>query len=281
MKYDNLFSCCVLLIIIMASSIFSLAYGNSDDVDSLLKKGHYAFQYQNFTGAIYYFDQVLKIDPNNIDALNNKGVVLGNLQNFTGAIYYFDQILKIDPNNIDALNNKGAALIKEEKFDEAALIFDKVLKIEPKNLVALSNKKVVLNRYSPSSKPYDTSRYTLFCQIEIRDKNNHLVSYLEPQIIQIPDPDFFDKILDTWSEGQFNENGTMLTVEKAIIKNNGKNFEKIKFSITATYDSDNAMVSKTGYSVSGKWIIYGYHDGYQLERGDSETLKFTIIRHTG
>ena len=124
----------------------------SDNIQSLTKKWTMMLlDAKNFTGAISYFDQVLKIDPNNTNALINKGVALGNLQNFTGAISYFDQVLKINPNNIDALNNKGAALIKEDKFDEANSIFDKVLKIDPKNSIALSNKKVISNRYTPTA----------------------------------------------------------------------------------------------------------------------------------
>lgn len=281
MKRNELFLHSSLLIIIIASSIFSMAYGNLDNIQTLLKNGRDAVRDTNFTGAIYYFNQVLAIEPNNTSGLINKGVALGNLYNYTGAIYYFDQVLKIDPTNVDALNNKGAALIKQDKFDEANSIFDKVLKIEPKNAVALSNKKVMVHRLSPTA-PYDTSRYTLFSQIEIRDKDNNLISYMEPRIVEVPDPDRLDQVLDTWSAGKFNQSGTILTIEKSIIQKNGKNFERIDFQNVATYDDANpVMVSKTGYTIDGDWIIYDYHDGYQLEYGDKEVLKFVIIRPVG
>ncbi|MFZ0184375.1 MAG: tetratricopeptide repeat protein [Nitrosotalea sp.] len=277
MKHNNVFLCSMLLIITISGSIFSFAFGLSDNVTSLITKGDTAIYAKNFTGAISYFDQVLKTNPNNTDALINKGVALGNLQNFTGAISYFDQVLKTNPNNTDVLNNKGAALIKESKFDEANSNFDKVLKIDPTNTIAISNKKVISNRYNPTQ-PYNSSRFTLFCQVEIRDKDNHLVSYIEPQIIQVPDPDFLDIMLDTWSAGKFNQSGQILTIEKSIIHKDGKDFEMFKFSNNSTFDGNSIMVSKTGYAMAGVWVIYGYHDGYQLETGDREILKFTIIR---
>ena len=75
-------------------------------LQSLIKNGNNAIYAKNFTGAISYFDQALKINPNNTNALINKGVALGNLQNFTGAISYFDQALKINPNNTDAIKQQ-------------------------------------------------------------------------------------------------------------------------------------------------------------------------------
>jgi tetratricopeptide (TPR) repeat protein len=254
-----------------------LAFGLSDNVTSLITNGNNAIYAKNFTGAISYYDQALKINPNNTNALINKGVALGNLQNFTGAISYFDQALKINPNNTDVLNNKGAALIKEGKFDEANSNFDKVLKINPKNSIALSNKKVISNRYNPTQ-PYNASRFTLFAQVEIRDKDNHLIGYIEPQIIQVPDPDFLDIVLDTWSAGTFNQSGAILTIEKSTIQKDGKDFDVFKFSNNSTFDGTSTMVSKTGYTIGGIWVIYGFHDGYQLETGDREILKFTILR---
>ena len=277
MKSNNIFLHSILLIIIISSSIFSAAFGSSDNVTSLITKGNTAIYTKNFTGAISYYDQALKINPNNTNALINKGVALGNLQNFTGAISYFDQALKINPNNTDVLNNKGAALIKEDKFDEANSNFNKVLKIDPKNSIALSNKKVISNRYNPTQ-PYNASRFTLFAQVEIRDKDNHLVSYIEPQIIQVPDPDFLDIVLDTWSAGTFNQSGAILTIEKSIMHKDGKDFDVFKFTNNSTFDGNSIMVSRTGYTIGGIWVIYGYHDGYQLETGDREILKFTIIR---
>ena len=53
---------------------------------------------------------------------------------------------------------------------------------------------------------------------------------MEPQIIQVPDPDYLDIVLDTWSAGTFNQSGTILTIEKSIIQKDGKDFEMIKFS---------------------------------------------------
>ncbi|MFZ0843520.1 MAG: hypothetical protein WAN80_06555, partial [Nitrosotalea sp.] len=63
MKHNNVFLCSMLLIITISGSIFSFAFGLSDNVTSLITKGDTAIYAKNFTGAISYFDQVLKTNP--------------------------------------------------------------------------------------------------------------------------------------------------------------------------------------------------------------------------
>jgi tetratricopeptide (TPR) repeat protein len=89
-------------------------YGKAE---ALIKTG-------NYTGAITYFDQAFRIDPNFKDAINavqmlsdkkgtlyDKGVTLLRDDNYTEAIKYFDKVLAIDPKYDDALEIRELLLI--------------------------------------------------------------------------------------------------------------------------------------------------------------------------
>jgi len=72
---------------------------SASEIVILSKKGVESYENGNYTGAITYFDKILKIDPNNVAALNNKGNAIVKQGNSYAAISYFNKALKIDPNN--------------------------------------------------------------------------------------------------------------------------------------------------------------------------------------
>jgi tetratricopeptide (TPR) repeat protein len=83
---------------------------NALNKNILYHTGDDLFGQGNYTGAITYLDQALKIDPNNTDALIDKGEALDYLGNYTQAIQILDNDLAIKPNDESALNDRGYAL---------------------------------------------------------------------------------------------------------------------------------------------------------------------------
>lgn len=82
--------------------------------------------------------------------LLKRGLEFSEQKNFTQAISYYDQVLKIDPQNIHALNNKGNAMVKMDKAFDAIAYFNKALEIEPHNTITnknLLNAQIHLNYY--------------------------------------------------------------------------------------------------------------------------------------
>jgi len=254
-------------------------YAQNQNVTQLLDKGRAAITSYQFDKAIPYYDKVLEIDPNNRVALINKGVALANLHKYNDAMSYFDKVIKIYPNDIDALNNKAAALLKLERYDDAMYYFDKILKLQPGNTVAASNKKEMLNR-----EPLDThsnkyiARLSIISEIQIRNSEGHLVGYIEPSRIRVPDPDFLGIILDTSSIGKFNINGSFSEVKKSVIKKNGQRYEETTIISDRMYRGDDTVASKTGYMQGNAWIYVADHNGYQLVDGDHLVLKWKILK---
>jgi len=102
-------------------------------------------QQGNYTGALYYYDKSLEIDPtkestieNKLITLSNYGVLLSQQGNYTGAIYYYDKALEIDPNQIQIWVNKGTTLINFEQYPEAISSYYKALEIDSLNDELLS-----------------------------------------------------------------------------------------------------------------------------------------------
>ena len=59
-----------------------------------------------------WFDEALKIEPDDATSLNNQGKARYSLGKYNEAIEWYDKALKIDPKHVNALNNKGAAFDK-------------------------------------------------------------------------------------------------------------------------------------------------------------------------
>ena len=263
-KILYLSSLLVLSTVVNSSSTWAL---ESDDVNDLMKKGLEATSGFRYDEAISYFDKVLEIEPDNVDALNNKGVSLGNLQQYKEAISYFDKVLEIEPDNVDALNNKGAALIKLGKYLEAIASFDKVLEIEPDNAVATSNKKVVVNRNNAYRlSEGEKEKFLISVEIQIKDSEGHLVTYIETNRITVPNQDLLDIVLDT------------AFLEKSTITKNGQQYEMTKIKSLGKFKGHDTAASITGFLWGQEWLLYAVHDGYPLVEGDTTSSIWTIIR---
>jgi tetratricopeptide (TPR) repeat protein len=136
--------------------------------------GNYYSNIGQISNAIKYYDEAIRIDPNNSLYLSqkglaldnsgkhmaalveyekgillnpndeilwyNKGVALFNMSRFEEAINAYDIAIKLDPTYIDAINNRGRSLFHLGQINEAIKEFDKVLDIDPFFIYALNNK---------------------------------------------------------------------------------------------------------------------------------------------
>ena len=94
-------------------------------VKEIILKGNEHFGRGQFSIALDYYDQAIKIDPNYTDAWNNKGNALGDLGKYNEAIECYDRAIEIDPNFARPWNNKGNVLHNLGKDDEAIECYDK------------------------------------------------------------------------------------------------------------------------------------------------------------
>jgi tetratricopeptide (TPR) repeat protein len=86
-----------------------------------------------------YYEDALKIDPNNVLALTNKGYVMYLLGRYEETIKYYDKALEVNPKYTIAWDNKGVALYKNGKFKDAENAAKKAVALEPNNTQYINN----------------------------------------------------------------------------------------------------------------------------------------------
>ncbi|MFQ5941561.1 MAG: tetratricopeptide repeat protein, partial [Nitrososphaerales archaeon] len=87
----------------------------------------------NYEDALFYCDEVLKLNPSNIEALNSKATALILLKKYNLSIMAFDKTLDLDPGNAKALAGKGFSLIALEKNEEGMAHIMTAFELEPEN----------------------------------------------------------------------------------------------------------------------------------------------------
>ncbi len=89
------------------------------------------FEKGNLGGAIFHYNETLKVEPDHAEAHNNLGVALAAQGKLTEAISHYNQALEFKPGYAEAFNNLGVALAKEGKVDQALFYYFKALEAKP------------------------------------------------------------------------------------------------------------------------------------------------------
>lgn len=131
---------------------------DSYDYYSLKNKGISFVNRGLYKEAIEWFDQVLKIKPDDCNSLRYKGISLVWLERYKEAIECYDKALKIKSDDYDSLRNKGIALFWLERYEEAIKCYDRALKIKQDDYDSLREKGISLfrlERYNEAIECYD------------------------------------------------------------------------------------------------------------------------------
>lgn len=123
--------------------------------------------------------------------------------------------------------------------------------------------------YGQASDGFKPSKPEVLLQLELRNSQGQLVSYIEGTKILTIRPLFLDNFLDYMPD------------KKTIVRD-GKTYEVIQFERpTETFYKRHAMaIFALITPVNGEMttILLMNHDAYQVEKGDTLKVKFTIIR---
>ena len=125
----------------------------------ILKGKKYSYE-KEYDRAIEYFDESIKLDPQDANAWSNKGLALHGLGKFVEAIQCYDQAIKLDPQDANAWSNKGLALNNMGKCNDAIKYFERSLRVDPNYALAWYNKGWALGelgKYKEAIKCHDKS----------------------------------------------------------------------------------------------------------------------------
>ena len=87
--------------------------------DNLLLMGAVHFQLRNFSEAIFYCQQCVRVDPNFAEGYSNLGNALKELGDVKAAVQFYLKAIKLKPRYSDAYNNLAGAYMQLGQTHEA------------------------------------------------------------------------------------------------------------------------------------------------------------------
>lgn len=117
-----------------ALNAFQSAVENDPDlIDAWVYLGKMVAE-KNIPLAEKYFDNAIRVDPNNIEALHAKAYYLSNQKNdLSAAVSLYKKINSVDPQYIDGYYNIGLIYLDMDSLQEAYRSFDIAVKYAPQH----------------------------------------------------------------------------------------------------------------------------------------------------
>jgi tetratricopeptide (TPR) repeat protein len=97
-------------------------------------------QLEDYRGAINDYNTAIEIKPFYPQAYTNRGMAYHNLKNYKKAIEDYNKALEFDPDNDNIYNNRGIAKLSQKNIEGAIEDYNLALKVNPKSTYALMNR---------------------------------------------------------------------------------------------------------------------------------------------
>ncbi|HQV51480.1 MAG: tetratricopeptide repeat protein [Flavobacteriales bacterium] len=110
------------------------------DAEVMFKTGEAAYRSGDHKGAILYFSEALKANPDHVNAYLQRGFCYSLLKQYANAAADFSSVITRQKDHVWAYISRGSAYNKLEQFDLALNDFNKVLELEPKNEEGYNNR---------------------------------------------------------------------------------------------------------------------------------------------
>ena len=142
----------------------------------LFKKGINRMADEKLEEAIEYFQQALRIEPNNIETLMKLGYAKFHIDDHSGALRIYDQILDIDVTNPEAWNLKGLVHYEQKKYAQALDAVNKAIESDKTYGMAWYNKACFLSLLNQVPEALQALKHSIEIDVKnarksIRDKD--------------------------------------------------------------------------------------------------------------
>lgn len=97
-------------------------------------------QLEDYRGAINDYNTAIDIKPFYPQAYMNRGMAYHNLKNYKKAIADYNRALEFDPDNENIYNNRGIAKLAQKNIEGAIEDYNQALRVNPKSTYALMNR---------------------------------------------------------------------------------------------------------------------------------------------
>src|SRR6266487_390103 len=115
-----------------------------NDTDSYIGKGDALYKLGRYEEALAFYEEALRLDPNDTDSYIGKGDTLYKLERYEEALTFYEEALRLDPNDTGSYIGKGDALDKLGRYEEALAFYEEALRLDPNNVDAYDGKTETL-----------------------------------------------------------------------------------------------------------------------------------------
>ena len=142
----------------------------------LFKKGVNLMADEKLEEAIVYFQQALRIDPDNVETLLKLGYARFHLDDHGEALKVYDKVLEIDITNPEVWNLKGLVHYEQKNFAKALDSVDKAIESDPTYGMAWYNKACFLSLLNQVPESLESLKRSIEIDVKnarksIRDKD--------------------------------------------------------------------------------------------------------------
>ena len=153
--------------------------------NNLFNLGIQSLNSKDYKLAIYYFTEVIKLNPKNYQAYYNKGLAKYYLADnkkenkeeynklMNEAIEDYNKAIELNPNLSEAYNNRGIVKSKLGNYKESIEDFNKAIELNPDYYKAYSNRadsKMNLEKYEKALKDFIKAYELSNNNIEVKEK---------------------------------------------------------------------------------------------------------------
>lgn len=128
------------------ASIQSESEQADNEIAHLFRQGTKAYENDDFTGGIEYFEKVIARGPRNAGAYYNLGVGYFNLERYQKALDAFSNAISIYPNDSLSYQFRGRVHYLTGNFESCLKDYEKVVELRPDDPVAYYNRGTAKGR---------------------------------------------------------------------------------------------------------------------------------------
>jgi tetratricopeptide (TPR) repeat protein len=158
--------------------------GKDARLQKFLLKGNLASHERNWSQAMYYYGEAIRLEPCFADAWNNLGTVYFEQQNYEKALESYDKSINCSPKFIDALLNRANTCYELKEYFRSISDLERAISIKPDTSVTyftLGLTYTKMREFNKALNAFDkASQYTLPSQKEQRQElsvNHAIVQY--------------------------------------------------------------------------------------------------------
>lgn len=213
--------------------------------------------------ALSVLDQISKKDSKNPSVLLTRANSLVLLGEYETAKNYYDEILRSNPNDETANFNKLLLTKHLKDHDLASNLLVKILGYDVKRTSEICDSKGCMGGIPFLLPMKDSTKYSGFVQIQVRNSSGDLVAVVESDTITYTPHPVMDQVFERFDiTRMIDHDGQVLEI--------GKITEQFNPKINPYF------MDRVGFFHTDYLVLFAYNLAIPIESGDSVTAEWTI-----